>query len=58
VVTARLIGQLLVDVDLEDPHAFASAYVDYVERTGSRPAVAAAMMSWLADGSLDGLDLG
>ncbi len=45
-MTSVDIRRLLNDVDLADPHEFATAYVAHVEATGHRPPLAAAVLNW------------
>lgn len=45
-MSQHAIRQLLNDVDLDDPHAFATAYVAYVETTGERPVLSLAALNW------------
>lgn len=38
---------------VEDPHAFATAYVNHVERTGQRPDIAVAAHNFVRFGTVD-----
>jgi hypothetical protein len=51
-MTARDIRALLNAVDMEDPHEFATAYVEHVERTGEHPSLASAALSWAQTGRI------
>lgn len=52
-MTMRAIRQLLADVDLPDPHAFATAFVSYVERNGKGSlSLTEAVDRWTANGTL------
>lgn len=46
------IRRLLNDVDLSDPHEFATAYAAYVDRTGHRMPLATAVQRWITVGRL------
>jgi hypothetical protein len=50
-MTSAALTELVQCVD--DPHAFATAYVAHVERTGNRPDVTTAVQRWIASGQVD-----
>lgn len=43
----------VLDIPDMDPHAFATAYVNHVERTGNRPDVAVAAHNFARFGTVD-----
>lgn len=55
--TTGTIRQLLNQVDLPDPHAFAEAFIGHVQRARTRQApplaIPAAVQQWLTTGCLD-----
>ena len=51
------IRALLDALDLEDPHAFCTAYVDHVESSACPVEVAVAAHQWVRDGVIGRPDL-
>lgn len=52
----RSISELLLAVELPDPHEFATAYVEHVAASPNTPAnVTIALQRWIRDGSLRSL---
>jgi hypothetical protein len=51
-MSARDIRALLDAVELDDNHAFATAYVRHVEATGERPSLAVSARNWARTGRI------